>query len=478
MKWFGAFLLLAVSGAVFAESECPHRDYPPGLGGVVNDEVSLESMRRWKQYRADRVEERMLLAYDPISTAKAYQVSQASIDQGCVSQAQLVDLGRALFLRDFDLGSRENSDKYTQTTFHRFSQKATKQPHATSCVNCHWKGGFAGAGDLVDNAFLEGDGEVLISHKTRNPIPLHGAGWVELIAKEMTSDLQAQVQQAVIQSGSTSIEIALSSKGVNFGSVSISPTSEGVKVNFSKLEGVDHDLVIKPFGWEGSFATIAEMVEWSFATHLGLEISGKNNSEKNDVTQGVSAGQINAVTEFIATLPTPVVEIPTIAGYRPDPYLPILIPKSGPEYTDRWASGMSAFTEFGCSQCHASKLNLNTQHESIKARAMHLDRFAASPKPEIQGSGLAELYLFSDLKRHDMGVGTFITRPLWGLRNSAPYTHDGSANVIDIAIEKHSHYRSEAFTSAKKFSASTEKQKADLRVFLYSLMRAPSIRVR
>ena len=60
------------------------------------------------------------------------------------------------------------------------------------------------------------------------------------------------------------------------------------------------------------------------------------------------------------------------------------------------------------------------------------------------------VHLFSDLKRHDMGEALaspsaqgqiparlFLTRPLWGLAETAPYLHDGSAPALEDAIAAH-----------------------------------------
>ena len=58
--------------------------------------------------------------------------------------------------------------------------------------------------------------------------------------------------------------------------------------------------------------------------------------------------------------------------------------------------------------------------------------------------------MFSDLLLHDMGAGLadgiaqgfasgrdFRTPPLWGVRNSAPYLHDGRAATLEDAIRLH-----------------------------------------
>jgi CxxC motif-containing protein (DUF1111 family) len=96
--------------------------------------------------------------------------------------------------------------------------------------------------------------------------------------------------------------------------------------------------------------------------------------------------------------------------------------------------------------------------------------------------------LFSDLKRHDMGDELadqnegpdgidrhmFLTRPLWGLAESAPYLHDGRAATIPEAIMAHG---GEAAPQRASFEALSEVQRQDLHVFLLSLSREPKVRV-
>ena len=64
-----------------------------------------------------------------------------------------------------------------------------------------------------------------------------------------------------------------------------------------------------------------------------------------------------------------------------------------------------------------------------------------------KGSDLVRLY--SDLKRHAMGPGladphdhpsgipkdVFLTRPLWGLADTAPYMHDGSLATLEDVVQ-------------------------------------------
>src|SRR5262249_20099613 len=93
--------------------------------------------------------------------------------------------------------------------------------------------------------------------------------------------------------------------------------------------------------------------------------------------------------------------------------------------------------------------------------------------------------LFSDLKRHDMGPGlatpsaqgtipaqVFLTRPLWGLAETAPYLHDGRAPTIHDAVVLHG---GEAVAARDAYLALDERGRAGVRVFLTSLSRDPKL---
>lgn len=484
-------LLLMVSSASWAD--CGVRELPPRFGGPAHSAIDASTLASWKAFRTARVEERMLEAWAPTQVYQRYKIEQRQIDAGCFTLEQMVDFGRALFLREFTLAEGLGGPSNNGRWYQRFQSSARPAAHATSCNNCHWKGGFAGAGDRVDNTFLDGDGDTQASHQQRNPPALIGLGWIELLAKEMTESLRAQrkaLLQIARQRGRAST--ALNAKGVSFGQLSAKLVGDEVELDHSELEGVTEDMLVKPFGWEGRFATLPEMVEWSFATHLGMQ-SGAVKGQ----TAEVSEGQITALSIFLATMSSPVIEIPTVAGFRPDLFVPLAKPVAAPSFTQRWPRGQQLFAEMGCASCHRPMLELEADSYQVSGKEFSLHRVAATPKPEqLEGpvsralasteraasepvsTNRSRVYLFSDLKRHNMGYGSFVTRPLWGLRNSAPYGFDGSANVIDQVLERHNHAASAARESASKYLSSHEKYKADLRVFLYSLMRAPQIRVR
>ena len=103
-----------------------------------------------------------------------------------------------------------------------------------------------------------------------------------------------------------------------------------------------------------------------------------------------------------------------------------------------------------------------------------------------KGSDLVRLY--SDLKRHAMGPGladphdhpsgipkdVFLTRPLWGLADTAPYMHDGRALTIPEAILEHG---GEAQAARDAFAALPDEKQRELHVFLLSLTRTPTLRI-
>jgi hypothetical protein len=63
------------------------------------------------------------------------------------------------------------------------------------------------------------------------------------------------------------------------------------------------------------------------------------------------------------------------------------------------------------------------------------------------------------------------TTPLWGLRDSSPYMHDGKARTIEEAIGRHG---GQAEAVQARFNALTGEEKMRLRKFLLSLAAPPN----
>ena len=80
--------------------------------------------------------------------------------------------------------------------------------------------------------------------------------------------------------------------------------------------------------------------------------------------------------------------------------------------------------------------------------------------------------LASPMPQGDIGKAVFLTRPLWGLADTAPFLHDGRAPTLRDAIRWHG---GEASTSRERFNELPEAGQHDILVFLLSLDREPSL---
>ncbi len=118
-------------------------------------------------------------------------------------------------------------------------------------------------------------------------------------------------------------------------------------------------------------------------------------------------------------------------------------------------AGAGVFRQLGCDRCHQPVL--------------------ATGRSDIPALNLKPVPLFSDLLLHDMGAlgdgvaqedagpRDFRTAPLWGLRASAPYLHDGRAATVDAAIRAHD---GEAANPRNRYLRLREMQRRQLLEFL------------
>lgn len=496
------------------------------IEGAIDSRVDVPTGQAWLGFRTAREEERMWEAYQPQRIAERFRIEQSWIDNGCISDAELIGLGRSMFLRQWSVEEGLGNDlsgidplagQKPRPNFRRFQAGAFGGPDANACVNCHWKGGFAGAGDRADNSFLFGDGDDALVHDQRNPPALWGAGWIQIIADEMTGELRETYDTAIarVQASGEPERVELYAKDVYFGVVEISVDEQGDPVSdFTGLEGVDADLVVKPFGWKGNFTDLRTFVKDSFHVHMNLQAEelvrtpdeflhlgrGDNpdDPDNDGVLRELTEGQITAMVAFIATLDTPEIQVPTIAGQYGNPLLGDFEAVYGSEFIDRWLEGVDVFDELGCSYCHRPFMAVSSsiwRSKGLSEGSTHIEldlaMHGAAPKPELNNDGVWLVPVFSDFKRHQMGshleaqhvdrdvpTSDYMTRRLWGVANTKPYMHTGSATTFGEAIALHGGEGSEAQPMAQAFFELDMGRRASLMVFLDSLRRAPAIRVR
>jgi CxxC motif-containing protein (DUF1111 family) len=278
----------------------------------------------------------------------------------------------------------------------------------------------------------------------------------------------------------------LQSKGVSFGALLLAADGG---VDTSQVEGVDADLVVRPFGWKGAHATLRTFVRAALPQHMGMEpLPATDDAVKqpwlhDEDADGVAGelheGQLTALSVYLALLDVPQVRPPGTAELR-----------------GAWAQGRLAFTKLGCEACHRASLPLQgtswVERAEGRDAGVRIDVVAdvqvAPALEQLDYARMKEVPLFSDLRRHDLGAELatpavdggvapqlFVTRPLWGLgtRGNA-YLHDGRARTIEAAVLAHG---GEAQPAANAFRAASDDDRAAVRVFLLSLRREPMARL-
>lgn len=446
------------------------------------DSLEEQALRALEQ-DARRRENRFLDALEPGHLHRATAVNQDEIESGLWRSDEIFELGAQLFNLTFTPAMGYGGAD--QPHLSRIHAGQRGGPDAMQCASCHWRGGPAGAGDGADNAYLDGDGDAQSSALARNPITLHGAGLVEILAAEMNAELARQRDALLALASQTGApqRAPLSAKGVSFGELVARP--DGL-IDVTDVEGIDPDLVIKPFGWKGNIATLRDAVEDALLVHHGMQSAhlvgsapparigpfGGLDPDGDGITDEIGEGQVTALTLFVAMQEVPALSLPV-----------------DEEQLLTWAKGQARFVDLGCATCHVPSLPLESTHYVLASRSggapitMDLAVEGAEPRiaPAADGSGY-RVALFSDLKRHNVGpdlaeprpdrgvlFDQLLTRPLWGVARSRPYLHDARAPTLEDAILLHG---GEAQASRDAYEALGDVDRAPIRVYLTALTRA------
>ncbi|MBI2717599.1 MAG: hypothetical protein HY245_08600 [Rhizobiales bacterium] len=403
-----------------------------------------------------------------LSFAEAVALSKSDLQK-------LIDRGRDLFAAKFtieDGGGRPKATQAIVPTKRKRGENAAFQrtggPDANSCAGCHNDPIPGAAGDFVANVFVsEGfesadfDSIDAQFSNERNTNTITGDGLVELLSREMTAELRAERSQALKQAreAKQDVTVKLASKGVSYGSLTAKP--DGV-VDVSKLEGVDTDLVVRPFSQKGVFTSLRQFTVNAMNQHHGIQPverfgvrwTGSRDFDEDKKPDEMDEGDISAITLWQATLSPPTVRT---------------------DVPDNWktaaAAGQKAFTDFACTSCHMPTLPLKSlsftdpgpddaagtlRAADVKEPiAVDLGQrpWAKLLKRNDKGEWLVPL--FGDLKRHvivDEGVAelgneimgqrfverdVFMTAELWGVGSTAPYGHRGDFSTLDGVIRAH-----------------------------------------
>ena len=393
-------------------------------------------------------------------------------------------------------------------------------PNATSCIACHNAPGPNGAGDVALNAVVDpahtGKPELFLE---RNTLPLMALGVPQRLAEEMSQELANQKYQLFKKAcDAETAEGFLAAKGVDFGQIRVARKTQSpceVTVDWSGLEGIDQDLIVKPFGWKGNQPTIRAFTRNAAHNELGLqavELVADKDGDHDGVTHELTVGDLTALTIYMAALERPVSKLE-------------LADLGIEELTDQQRQailqGEETFQAVGCATCHVPEMELKNTvfaepsstpgyfdqtfpsgekpatRDLSAQTAIRFDLAADQPNNQIELPDGNKVHLgalrkiggqdgevvarwYSDFKRHDMGkeladpsdplkigASMWLTRSLAGVGSTGPWLHDGRATTLDEAIMAHG---GEAFASKSTYSKLPDAEKQSLIAFLESLV--------
>jgi hypothetical protein len=411
-------------------------------------------------------------------------LDQSAIEAGHYSLQELEQSGQELFNAQFNILDGQGRPASTGTGAPRaFGQPAfirTSGPDANSCAGCHFQPRGGGAGDFVANVFVLAQALDPVTDSIdgafsneRNTLGMFGSGAIEMIAREMSADLITIREEASQQAAATGVSQTrdLWTKGVYFGQITVLPDA---RVDPTAIEGVDWDLIIKPFHQKGAVVSLREFSNNAMNHHHGMQPEERFaegvDADQDGVRGELTVGDITAVTIYQAALPAPRVTWPDEPQRR---YA---------MFVGRWL-----FSAVGCGGCHKPALILESRnfsepnpfnppgnlHPDDVQATFDFDLVESSSSPFVRArrDGRVAVLALTDLKRHNLNdddlnhfdneqvpqgmltgfadpedftvspeprpTGAFLTRKLWDAGNSGPYGHRGDLTTLTEAIWFH-----------------------------------------
>ena len=396
-------------------------------------------------------------------------------------------------------------------------------PDANSCAGCHNAPVGGGNGDLVANVFVLGqrfdfarfDGNLVPTvsgaDETGTAVTLQGmansratpgmfgAGYVEMLARQMTARLQAE--RDALAPGQSAI---LAAKGVAFGRLA---RRQDGSWDVSAVTGLaapsltsggpssPPSLIVRPFHQAGHVISLRQFSNNALNHHHGIQtmerfgagVDADGDGWANELTRA----EVTAVSVFQAVMAVPGRVIPR-----------------HPQVEEAILRGEELFPQIGCAECHRPTLELdhdgwiftepNPYNPAGNLRPGEAPTFSVDlghpslPPPRLRpNAGVVAVPAYTDLKLHDItsgptdpnrevldmnqpagspgffaGNGKFLTRKLWDVGKKPNYFHHGLFTTIRQAVEAHA---GEALASAQAFAALPEADRNAVIEFLKSL---------
>ncbi len=444
-------------------------------------------------------------------------LDQQQIEAGLVPLSELLRQGQLLFDSRFnrlDGAGRPGSTGHGlprgagQPAFTRLSG-----PDANSCFACHSQPRSGGGGEFSANVFVlaqERDPIVRTLDERdgneRNSLGMFGSGPIEMLAREMSAEMIAirNAAREEARSSGRAVRRPLRAKGVSFGSILVH--ADGL-IDPRGIEGVDWDLIVKPFHQKGAVVSLREFTVTALNHHHGIQASERFgagvDADRDGLADELRAGDVTALTLYQAALATP--------GR--------LLPRE-PERRTATLRGEKLFDQVHCTSCHVPSLVLDRPlfsepnpynppgnlrlAEGATPVSFDLTREGFGARLERLPDGRAVVRAYTDLKRHDISDGDyphfanerlaqgtlpgsapasdfteppqprpvrqFLTRKLWDAGNSDPYGHRGDLTTLTEAIHFHG---GEARASRDAYFALPDDDRAAVIEFLKSLQVLP-----
>jgi mono/diheme cytochrome c family protein len=404
-------------------------------------------------------------------------------------------------------------------------------PDANSCAGCHNSpyGIPGGSGDFATSAFIGGYRFDFVTFdpadrfptsgtldETGNPTTLQsfanlrstpglfGAGYIEMLARQITAELQAI--RGTIRLGATK---ELRSKGISFGKLTrrkngLWDTSgvEGIpRMSLVTVTSLDPpSLIIRPWTQSGNVVSLREYTNTSFNQHHGIQTAERFGADRDSDGDGVqnelTRADVTAVTLYEAAMAVPGRVIP-----------------NDPEIEAAVQLGETRFGEIGCATCHIPRLPLDKQGwifeepnpynaatnlrrgEAGMLRMDLTDALLPKPRLPVDNDGVVWVPAYTDFKLHDitsgpadynaepldMNYGTwsvnlakgnrkFLTKRLWGCANAPTHFHHGLFTTLRASVKAHS---GEALDTRQRFDRLPPGEQDAVIEFLKTLQTLP-----
>lgn len=307
----------------------------------------------------------------------------------------------------------------------------------------------------------------------RNTPPLFGAGLIDRIPDFVLEQIAAEQEKAA--RAQTSKQEAPKDGDVGADGSRGQVFEDGplpVKGRVSRLK----DGRVGRFGWKANVATLKEFTLQASSGELGLEVPGFPRAapawKPGYKAPGLdlSTAQCDQLIRFVAAIPRP--------RQRP---------AETPKHAEEIAAGLQLFATVGCAVCHRPKLGdvdgiysdllLHDMGQMISDSGSYrtevtMPEVAATENPLPVRLRLTGRDPKERPAKFSATTREWRTPPLWGLRDSAPYLHDGRADTIADAVALHG---GEGMLAAEAFFKLAHRERQQVELFLQSLA-APETR--